>query len=145
MKTNKTNKTITIFTYGTLMKNQHNNKVLGSKARYICDGSIYNYINIGLTYDFPCIVPCKAYNAVIGEVWEVDINDLPNIDMLEGYDIDCIENSMYIREVIQVCNKNNLDYPEDINCYVYVWNSNYKIDIDHIVPSGHKWNEFNIY
>ncbi len=136
---------IKVFTYGTLMQGQHNNKVLGSNAKLLYSGIIHGYVNIGLEYGFPCIVEHKAFNEVVGEVWEVDKNDLASIDMLEGYDENNELDSMYIRRNVRVYSQNN--YNETIYdiCYGYVWNSNYSMKIDHIVPSGKKWNEFNIY
>ena len=131
---NKSN-TCLIFTYGTLMQNNHNNHILGN-AKYICDATISNHICFGLPYDFPMVinVGVEIDNYVVGEIWEVEINQLSQLDMLEGYN-KYEDNGMYLRREIIATDTNGKDY----KCYYYLWNSTIVKD-SYIVPSGVKWN-----
>lgn len=131
---NKSN-TCLIFTYGTLMQNNHNNHILG-KAKYIGSATIPNHICFGLPYGFPMVINIgvEIDNYVMGEIWEVEINQLKQLDVLEGYN-KYEDNGMYLRREIVATDLKGKDY----KCYYYLWNSTIVKD-SYIVPSGAKWN-----
>ncbi|WP_295723523.1 gamma-glutamylcyclotransferase [uncultured Methanobrevibacter sp.] len=69
-----------VFVYGTLMSDECNHKYLSNSA-YLGQGTIegYEMYNVGW---FPAII--EGGNLIIGELYQVPINDLPAIDHLEG-------------------------------------------------------------
>ena len=76
-----------VFVYGTLMKGESNHHFLeNSKCLGASSVEGYEMYNVGW---FPAIVP--GDERIIGELYEVSINDMPSIDALEG------EGSLYRR------------------------------------------------
>lgn len=69
-----------VFVYGTLMSGESNHNYLNNSA-YIGQGTIegYDMYNVGR---FPAII--EGDDLIIGELYQVSINDLPAIDELEG-------------------------------------------------------------
>ena len=133
-KTTKENK-ILCFTYGTLMKGNHNNSVLG-EAKYICDATIPRHICFDLPYGFPMVIDMgvEIDNYVIGEIWEVDESQLSSLDMLEGYSATTDE-GMYVRRKIKAMDSLGKEY----EVFYYLWNRDL-VEGSFIVPSGMKWN-----
>ena len=133
-KSTKENK-ILCFTYGTLMKGNHNNSVLGD-AKYICDATISRHICFDLPYGFPMVIDMgvEIDNYVIGEIWEVDESQLSSLDMLEGYNAKT-DDGMYVRRKIKAMDSLGKEY----EVFYYLWNRDL-VEGSFIVPSGMKWN-----
>lgn len=133
-KSTKENK-ILCFTYGTLMKGNHNNSVLGD-AKYICDATIPRHICFDLPYGFPMVIDIgvEIDNYVIGEIWEVDESQLSSLDMLEGYNVKT-DDGMYVRRKIKAMDSLGKEY----EVFYYLWNRDL-VEGSFIVPSGMKWN-----
>lgn len=133
-KSTKENK-ILCFTYGTLMKGNHNNSVLGD-AKYICDATISRHICFDLPYGFPMVIDMgvEIDNYVIGEIWEVDESQLSSLDMLEGYNVKT-DDGMYVRRKIKAMDSLGKEY----EVFYYLWNRDL-VEGSFIVPSGMKWN-----
>ena len=96
-----------VFVYGTLMRGQRAHKFLDG-ARYVGEYSLSGYLmyNCG---SFPGIK--KTDNGyVIGEVYEITDEFLPELDMYEG------EGSLYEREIVWVKKGS-----ESLRAYVYVY------------------------
>lgn len=129
------NQTVKIFTYGTLMIGNHNNSILG-EAKYIGDATISKHICFGLPYGFPMVINIgiEIDNYVVGEIFQVNINQLSHLDMLEGYN-EHEDNGMYLRRKIKALDTKGIEH----DCYYYVWNGNIVKD-SYIVPTGTKWN-----
>jgi gamma-glutamylcyclotransferase (GGCT)/AIG2-like uncharacterized protein YtfP len=78
----------------------------------------FDLYNFGL---FPGIV--KGSGIVYGELHEYNDNSiLTYMDYIEGFDINQPENSLYLREEIEVITENNCK----VTAYVYVFNGNIK-------------------
>ena len=128
-----------VFTYGTLMQGGRNNSVMGN-SKYICDATIKQHICFGLPYGFPCVIDLgiNILNNVVGEVWEVPIKQLDNLDILEGYD-KFRDDGMYLRREIIATDTLGKEY----KCFYYVWN-NELVEDSYIVPTGEKWKEWKL-
>lgn len=82
------NKTFLLFTYGTLMRGERNEHLL-TRARFICSAKtkpIYDLYRINGNFAFPAMTSGFRKNiAVCGEVYEVPISVLPDMDRMEGH------------------------------------------------------------
>lgn len=131
--------TVLMFTYGTLMRGQGNNRLLNG-SKFVSEATLKGYVCYGLPYGFPAIVDeFESKNEVVGEVWEVPLIDLPMVDRLEGYYKYDTSRSLYIRRQVKV-RLQDIEVP----VYVYVWNSSIPRQ-SILVPSGCKWNRENDY
>lgn len=87
-----------LFTYGTLMSGQRNARCLGPTAVLIGPGAIRGKLFCVSSY--PGAVPGDGI--VVGELWEVEAEQLTTLDRLEG----CLPNnedkSNYVRREEQV-------------------------------------------
>lgn len=76
-----------VFVYGTLMSGEGNHRYLeDSKCLGLATIEGYDMYNVGW---YPAIIP--GDNLIIGELYQVPIEDIPSIDMLEG------EGSLYAK------------------------------------------------
>lgn len=111
---------VPIFVYGTLMKGNRAHSYLENAAycgNYILEN--YGMYNLG---SFPGIVPLEG-EKVVGEVYLVDYETIPEMDMYET--------EMYKRESVLVYNYSSI---VEVEVYVFQWDvSNYSL-----VQS--KWN-----
>lgn len=137
---NKDNNKVICFVYGTLMRNNRNNYFLGG-AKYLCDATIPRHICFDLPYGFPMVIDTgvEIDNYVLGELWEVDVKDIPRMDMLEGYD-EIADDGMYLRREIIAMDTNGKEY----KAYYYVWNKEI-VEGSFIVPTATKWSQDGIY
>lgn len=100
--------TVNIFVYGTLMKGQKAISLLGEsvyRGRYaLKDYAMYNLGN------FPGLIQKKG-EIVVGEVYAVDEDILPDLDGYEG------EGSLYLRKTVTVFNEK-----KKISACAYIYN-----------------------
>jgi len=100
--------TCKVFVYGTLMSGQRAHSLLGD-AKLIGKYRLVDYA----MYDmgaYPAIYPC-AGESVVGEVYEISTEKLPDMDRYEG------EGSLYFRRSVVVSNALN-----SVKVYAYVYN-----------------------
>lgn len=75
-----------VFVYGTLLSGERNNHLLqNAESRLIGPAKIQGFSlhNLGA---FPAAKPQDNINTeIIGEVWEISVDVLNNLDWLEGY------------------------------------------------------------
>ncbi len=93
----KQNDTFLLFTYGTLMQGQLNNKLL-ENAVFVKEAITkpqHKLFRVLGNFPFPALVD-DGDVAVKGEVYEVSILDLPRLDALEGHPF------FYERRVIEL-------------------------------------------
>lgn len=81
--TAKMAKTVKVFVYGSLLRGEHNHRVLeGLKATFVA-GSFtrrgWRLVDLGA---FPAMVPGEGW--VLGEVFEVSVEGLKELDRFEG-------------------------------------------------------------
>ena len=108
LKINKYFKNRQVFVYGTLMKGESNHYFLKNSA-YINGATVDGYEMYNVGY-YPAIIPGKG--KIIGELYEVSIDDMPSIDMLEG------EGSLYIRKcelIKEISSKKTVAYIYEFN------------------------------
>lgn len=105
-----------VFVYGTL-KDGHSNNGLMHRSTLIGEGLLDGYKMFSVHGSFPCIIP-KDKSQVFGELWEVPMEDLPNLDRLEGYYSENEPMSMYLRRTGTIVNKEG----EQVEASFYVWN-----------------------
>ena len=81
----------TVFTYGTLMKDQRNHYYLAD-SRFLCDAILDGYGLFDTPYDYPAAVKMDDHT-VYGELYEVDEKTKEMMDELEevGNLYDCTE------------------------------------------------------
>lgn len=116
-----------VFVYGTLMKGNHNHRLL-TGADYKGDAVIEGLDMYSLPYGFPCVK--KGTGTVKGEVYMVDKGQLERLDCLEGYKTD-VDDGMYVRRTARAkMGKENM-----IAVYYYLWNEK--------LPEGALLNENN--
>lgn len=96
-----------VFTYGTLKRGYRNHHYL-KNSKFICEASIDGFYMFDLG-KYPGIY--EGSGVIYGEIYEVDDDELREMDLLEE------EGSLYIRKSIRV---NNLD------AWIYVYNK--KVD-----------------
>ncbi len=108
-------KTFNLFTYGTILKGNHNHKIV-SGATFVGDGvangyTLYDYVNFKTLQSYypVAIEDEKSASPLLGEVYECPKKLLPWCDALEG------EGELYKRKTITA----NVDGKE-IQCYIYV-------------------------
>ncbi len=136
----KPKEVVRIFTYGTLMFGNCNNFVLGEEAVYCGDAILEGYKCFGLEYGYPMII--EGEGQVLGEVWQIPLETLADVDMLEGYSgEEFADYNLYRREYRQV---EIMDTGEEEVMGVYVWNSSIPSNV-YQVPNCTKWNKRNIY
>lgn len=105
-----------IFVYGTLKRGFHNHKCLGD-SKFLTGAVLMDFEVYDLPYGFPGIKP-KNGRGVFGEIYEVSEEQLPRVDMLEGYREDSPQTSMYLR--IKAVALTDDDTLEEV--YTYMWN-----------------------
>lgn len=110
-----------VFVYGTLMKGEANHGYLQNST---CSGTAlvmgYDMYNVGA---YPAIV--SGDNLIIGELYNVPLEDMPSIDMLEG------EGSLYTKK----CETVSYDDGKSTFAFVYV----YKGDVSNLERIS-SWN-----
>ncbi len=112
-----------VFVYRTLMRGERAHAFL-EDAKFLGDYSLKDYAMYNLGW-FPGIRPSVG-DRVFGEVYEVDLDKLQNMDGYEG------EGTLYHRTLVVVENDN-----ESLNAFAYIFahdNLGEKI-------KGGKWNE----
>lgn len=112
-----------VFVYGTLMRGERAHSFL-SGAKFIGEYRLDDYAMYNLGW-FPGISPSKG-DCVFGEVYEVDLETLQEMDVYEG------EGHLYHRTRVVVQNETGMN---DVFVYVYAQ----EIFGDKI--EGGKWNE----
>ncbi len=90
-------KTITLFVYGGLLKGMTLSPFIEG-AKYL--GPAYIKAKIYFLGQFPGIV--EGEDIVFGELYELDIKELPGLDKIEDYHPNNIEKSSYIRKQVEV-------------------------------------------
>ena len=108
--THKESDRVNLFVYGTLMKGQNANPLLGDceyKGKYILKD--HAMINLGA---YPGIVARKG-ESVVGEVYSINPDIIPDLDRYEG------AGQLFIRKDVTVSNDT-----ENIKAIVYVYNHN---------------------
>ena len=107
-----------IFVYGTLMTGLQRQRAL-SRSHFIGNGTI-----TGELYDlgrFPALV--KGDSNVLGEVYEISEQTLNMLDQIESYDPDNHQESLYVRQAVNV----HLDSSgEPISAESYYYNRSIK-------------------
>ena len=117
-----------IFVYGSLKKGYHNHKTLERKGvEFLGEGKIKGFKLYDTGFGFPAIVRTNLEDDIVyGEYYEVDVDTLILLDVLEGY---TNSNPLYRREYID----------NTSNTMVYVYNTDINnISTMHRVISG-KW------
>lgn len=112
--------TIRLFVYGTLMRGQCANYYLDG-ARFVGTYRLGGYAMYNLGH-FPGIKE-DVKESVIGEVYEITTQMLPQMDRYEG------EGSLYIRKQVTVSNSE-----DSISAYAYIYNKEVKGS-----PMREKW------
>ena len=135
-KSIENNNTFMCFVYGTLMRGNSNNQVIGA-SKFICEAKIKAFACYDSPYGFPLVIPTKDINnEVVGEIWEVPISQLMQLDMLEGYN-EGLDDGMYLRRhTVAVRSDNN----KECEVSFYLWNRNIPSG-SQLVPSGKKWSK----
>lgn len=75
-----------VFVYGTLLSGEGNNHLLqNADSKLIGEAKVQGFMlyNLGA---YPAAVPTNDINKkLVGEVWEISVDVLNNLDWLEGY------------------------------------------------------------
>lgn len=106
--TNKENDRVNLFVYGTLMKGQNANPLLGDceyKGKYILKD--HAMFNLGV---YPGIAARKG-DSVVGEVYSINPDNITALDRYEG------EGQLYTRKEVVISNES-----ESVSAIVYVYN-----------------------
>ena len=98
-------------TYGTLMRGNHNDHFM-EDAKLIGEGQFKG--DLYCLGGFPAVMPGEGI--VVGEVYRVPVEAIPNIDGLEGYDART-DSGMYLKRKVIVHVGD-----ETIEALVYIWN-----------------------
>lgn len=108
-----------VFVYGTLLNGYYNHEIyLKNKCEYIGEGFIVGSIYKLKGHSYPAFIENNR-GMVHGECYEVSNEVLSHMDELEEYDPDNESNSLYIRKLLPIFDKEKRVKEE---CYVYVYN-----------------------
>lgn len=119
--------THTVAVYGTLKRNKSNHDVLGD-SRYLGTDNIRNFDMYDLGA-FPAIIESEYPTAlVVAEFFEVSDEILESVDILEGYNAESPEKSLYLRKTIT--------HPKFGECFIYVFRDQ---DLLLLCPLIHIW------
>lgn len=112
--TTKRAKYVSILVYGTLLKGEGNHHMLAG-AELVGDAKLKGIL-YDMPYGFPAVI--EGDGVVLGEVYNVPISKLRDLDRLEGYRESNKASSMYLREFAEV----ELMDGELMQVYFYKWN-----------------------
>lgn len=96
-----------VFTYGTLMRDQGNHRLLAD-ATFVAEAAIEGFA-MHCNGHFPMIVAADEPRLVHGEIFRVTADELADLDRLEG-----VEWGMYRRELVSTL--------DGALVWVYMWN-----------------------
>ena len=126
---------ITIFIYGTLRSEFSNHKYL-INAKFLGHAKTINkYVMFG-NVSIPFVSKSQSNSTIVGEVYEIDIEALENIDKLEGCEIltehplQFSEKSLYSRELVPV---QIVDTGITLNAWIYLSEKYHDLSI---IPTG---------
>lgn len=133
----KISKKLPIFVYGTLRSGQANHeRCLMDRTEKELKGKVKGKLYSNMFGTFPCMIKGDGY--VYGELMYIkdEFYDatLRQLDFLEGYDQEYPEESMYIREIVDIETENG----EKVQAYAYYWNSE---NLGKPIPHG-DWIKF---
>ncbi len=101
-----------LFTYGTLRP------AYGQEGKYPHLGSAKTRGRLYYTSWFPGAIFSDEDCEIIGDVLEVDDDELANLDLYEGFDPGHKEQSLFVRVIIPV----TLEDGQEIECFAYQFN-----------------------
>ncbi len=86
-----------IFVYGTLKKGLQNHDIMGN-SKFISEAYIHGILyDLGVGFPAVLLEEGKPRNRVYGEIYDVSMDLLENIDEFEGFYPDNEEDSIYLR------------------------------------------------
>jgi len=112
-----------LFCYGSLKSNKGANSFLGN-SKFLGEAILDGY-GLYPVCTWPGIKPLEG-GTVVGELYEIDENQLADCDRYEGYP------DLFGREEVIVYT--DLDPPQTHNCWVYVYNGD--VDGLEVVANG---------
>lgn len=121
-----------LFVYGTLLPEVANRKIAGIMSQFSFIGNGYVYGQLYKLNNYAAFVIDNSKSKVYGKIFELSEDEdlLKSIDKFEGYYVDDIANSLFVREKVTA----TLEDGKQIECWVYVLNQEIG-DAVHI-PSG---------
>lgn len=113
-----------LFVYGSLRKGKYNHHYLENKAEnlgtFYVKGKLYSIKN----KKYPALIEDDS-EFTIGELYNLLVN-FCELDEMEGYKKEDIENSEYIRKIVDVYDKNKNIFDK---AYIYFYNPKLKSNL----------------